>query len=251
MPVELALFSPNFIGTVKNIIEEFDMIKKLDNPIFYALCEDHTHFQMGDKNTKFYLPDICPFGATIDGEVCNNLDAIISHDEPFFFFGSKIDAFENFEYLREVKCLQMICTEPKPVTIHSEIKKIEIEAEQKELIALVQLMQPGYFRAGTLSMGEYFGIYIDQKLVAAAGERIKLHGMTEISAVVTHHDFGGRGYAKELMSLLLNKIFSEKRIAFLHVLETNQHAISIYEKLGFVKRRTISLHLLKRKINHA
>ncbi|MFM2395167.1 MAG: hypothetical protein RLZZ546_3150 [Bacteroidota bacterium] len=224
-----------------------DRLINLDNPVFYALNQDHAHFQIGDKNTKFYLPEICPFGATEDGKVCQNLEEIITHHEPFFLFGGDRHEYKNFEYFKEVKCMQMVCKHALPVQINSEIIEIKNHKTQKDLIALVQLMQPGYFREGTLHMGNYFGIYVEGKLVAAAGERIKLNGMTEISAVVTHHEYGGRGYAKELMSYLLNKIFGEDRIAFLHVLETNGHAISIYEKLGFAKRRTISLHLYQRK----
>ena len=60
------------------------------------------------------------------------------------------------------------------------------------MLALINLVQPGYFLPGTKMMGDYYGIWQNGELVAVTGERMRMHGLTEISAVVTHPDFTGR-----------------------------------------------------------
>ncbi len=61
------------------------------------------------------------------------------------------------------------------------------------MYALVQLVQPGYFMPETYRMGRYTGIRHEGQLVAIAGERMRLNGLTELSAICTHPDFTGRG----------------------------------------------------------
>ena len=69
---------------------------------------------------------------------------------------------------------------------------------------------------------------------------MKMNEYTEISAVVTHPDYTGRGYAKQLVSYSCNKIFNAGKIPYLHVANTNMGAIRLYEKLRFETRRKIS-----------
>lgn len=63
---------------------------------------------------------------------------------------------------------------------------------------------------------------------------------TEVSAVVTHPQHTGKGYAKQLMAFTCHKIFNEDKIPYLHVADSNVGAIKLYKKLGFVTRRKIT-----------
>ena len=76
-------------------------------------------------------------------------------------------------------------------------------------------------------------------MVAVAGERMKMNGFTEVSAVVTHPEYTGKGYAKHLVAHTVNEIFKQGKIPILHVLQTNISAISLYQKLGFMIRNTM------------
>ena len=67
------------------------------------------------------------------------------------------------------------------------------------MVALTDLVFPGFFRPRTLEMGSYFGIYDGSRLAAMAGERMRLDGYQELSAVCTHPDYTGRGYAQRLL----------------------------------------------------
>lgn len=129
-------------------------------------------------------------------------------------------------------------------------KRIETNIEDKiiklditlatALSTLVNEVQPGYFKKKTNLMGDYFGIVSDEKLVAVTGERMKMNAFTEVSAVITHPSYTGRGFAKQLVAHTANQVFDENKIPYLHVAETNLGAIRLYEKLGFKTRRKIS-----------
>lgn len=79
-----------------------------------------------------------------------------------------------------------------------------------------------------------------------AGERLKLPGLTEVSAVCTHPDHRGRGYAGGLMSLVARRIQQRGETPFLHVASQNKSAIALYERLGFCVRSQIILTVLER-----
>jgi 16S rRNA (cytidine1402-2'-O)-methyltransferase len=59
-------------------------------------------------------------------------------------------------------------------------------ADVPEMLALVEIAQPGPFRERTVELGDYWGVRDEAgTLVAMAGERMHLDGWTEISAVCT------------------------------------------------------------------
>ena len=67
--------------------------------------------------------------------------------------------------------------------------------ESPEMIELTTLTKPGPFGPRTHELGTYIGIRDGARLAAMAGERLKVPGFTEISAVCTHPDFLGKGFA--------------------------------------------------------
>jgi predicted GNAT family acetyltransferase len=85
-------------------------------------------------------------------------------------------------------------------------------------------------------MGAYYGIYDGARLAAMAGERMRLDGYQELSAVCTHPSYTGRGYAQRLLALLSNSAFDRGFVPFLHVYADNARAIGVYRKMGFVDR---------------
>jgi predicted GNAT family acetyltransferase len=115
------------------------------------------------------------------------------------------------------------------------------EADVPEMMALTQLTKPGPFAQRTHELGTYLGIRKNGALVAMAGERLRVPGHTEVSAVCTHPDHLGRGYAAVLMSAVMQKIRERGERAFLHVRADNDRAIGLYRRLGF--RDRVLLHL--------
>ena len=118
-------------------------------------------------------------------------------------------------------------------------------ADFPEMVALASLTEPGPFRNYTANLGGFVGIRVDGRLAAMAGQRLAPTGFAEVSAVCTHPDFRGRGYALALVAAVTRNIHSEGRVPFLTSFEANTGAIRIYQQVGYVHRRTFQLAVLK------
>ncbi|MFD2144721.1 GNAT family N-acetyltransferase [Mucilaginibacter antarcticus] len=114
----------------------------------------------------------------------------------------------------------------------------------QQMLALTKLTNPGPFKERTIEFGHYRGIFDGDKLVAMAGQRMNPLPYAEISAVCTHPDYAGRGYAKLLMQQQINRITSEGNVPFLHVRRDNPHAIKIYEGMGFETRTVMHFYII-------
>ena len=78
------------------------------------------------------------------------------------------------------------------------------------------------------------------------GERLGDDGHREMSAICTHPDFHGLGYAGHLTTWLTNDTLSRGRQPFLHVSYENPRALGLYERLGYRVRRDIGFWSLRR-----
>jgi predicted GNAT family acetyltransferase len=116
-----------------------------------------------------------------------------------------------------------------------------------EMVALAELTEPGPFRERTNELGTFYGVFDSGRLVAMAGQRMSVPGFIEVSAVCTHPDARGKGFARTLLAVVVRDIIERRRTPFLHVLADNRSAIRVYESLGFQVRRTFHLAVLKRE----
>ncbi len=108
--------------------------------------------------------------------------------------------------------------------------------DSPEMMELAALTKPGPFGRRTHELGTYLGIRCEGKLVAMTGERLKVPGYTEVSAVCTHPDHTGKGYARMLMTEIMRGIRDRGETPFLHVRRDNTRAVELYERLGFHTR---------------
>ena len=115
-----------------------------------------------------------------------------------------------------------------------------------EMVNLADLTKPGPFGPRTHELGTYLGIRCKGKLIAMAGERLKVPGYTEVSAVCTHPEHIGKGYARALMLEIMRSIRQRGEITFLHVRQTNARAVELYERLGFCTRKVVHFTVLRK-----
>jgi GNAT superfamily N-acetyltransferase len=113
------------------------------------------------------------------------------------------------------------------------------ERDVPEMVALATLTEPGPFGTRTIEYGGYVGIRQAGRLVAMSGQRLAPAGFREVSAVCTHPDFRGRGYAAALVTRVVEGILPRGEVPFLGVKQDNVGAIRVYERLGFRVRRTL------------
>jgi predicted GNAT family acetyltransferase len=118
-------------------------------------------------------------------------------------------------------------------------------ADYPEMLALATLAEPGPFRTNTASLGGFLGIRVEGRLAAMAGQRMLPDGFAEISAVCTHPDFRGRGFAQAVVAAVARNIHAAGRIPFLTAFQANTGAIRVYEQVGFIRRRTLELAAVK------
>lgn len=121
-------------------------------------------------------------------------------------------------------------------TTNLDLRKLTAN-DAPSMVTLAELTEPGPFRLRTLELGTFYGVFEGDRLVSMAGKRMHLPGLVEVSGVCTHPDARGRGYARLLMSLVIDEIERDGDTAFLHVLTENP-AIRLYEQLGFRIQRT-------------
>jgi predicted GNAT family acetyltransferase len=95
-------------------------------------------------------------------------------------------------------------------------------------------------------MGEYFGCFEGDRLIAMAGERTRAGALHEISGVCTHPDFQGRGLARRLMVKLIRRQLQRDEIPFLHVMCSNEGAHRLYLKMGFADYRQSVVRIISR-----
>jgi GNAT superfamily N-acetyltransferase len=190
---------------------------------------------------KFYHPDYCPFGGfTAFDNMENSISEYAKLANTFFIIGQKPIVPDSLKLNNELICLQMIIHDKIEGNIEDQIVKLG-EEHLADLLGLVKMVYPEYFKKKTASLGNYYGIYKNNQLVAVTGERMQMNEYTEVSAVITHPEHTGKGYAKQLVTHTVNAIFEKNKTPFLHVAESNIGAIKLYEKLGFQTREKISV----------
>lgn len=213
---------------------------KLDNPVWFSLSETHRDSALEFDGVKFYKPQYCPFGGLIKmDQTAQAIDEYARETSNFYVVGDQPKFNRSIILNKELVCHQMVLD--KEISIATSENIVELnDNHQDDLLNLVNLVQPGYFKNKTSELGNYYGIYKDRQLVAVTGERMKMNAYTEVSAVVTHPRYTGLGFAKKLVAHTCHQIFLQNKMPYLHVAENNIGAISLYEKLGFKTRRKMS-----------
>lgn len=224
----------------------------LDNPIWNSLTTGHSSLangeQIGRGLARRYLGDIGPLSGVQEptSEAFADLAAIVPEDDfAVLFLERSRDIPADWKLLRGGTIIQMVCPPvPDQSTRDADILPLT-PTDFPEMVALAKLTEPGPFREHTGKLGGFVGIRVDGRLAAMAGRRLAPAGFVEVSAVCTHPDFRGRGYAKTLVAAVTRNVHAEGRMPFLTSFENNTGAIRIYEQVGFVLRRSFQLAVVK------
>ena len=221
----------------------------LDRPIWNALTTRQARFALGHGLALRFDPEVGQFAATADDapEAIAALAELAPAKGPLIFIQSKAppDIPGTKVAMRGVLAQMVAGPLSPPPAPDFEITPLN-DADAPEMLALATLTEPGPFFARTHQLGDFFEVRVDGRLAAMAGERMKVLGHTEVSAVCTHPDHRGRGYGAALTHLVAQRIQARGETPFLHVFPHNRGAIAIYEALGFRLRREMSLTVITR-----
>lgn len=206
----------------------------LDRPVWHSLVGAHAHLARRHGIAAAYDPEVSPFAGTAeDGDGAWADLRILLGRQSALLPGSPFPLPPDVRVPFRAPVFQMIAPDWRP---EPDPEAIELgPADAAEMHDLATRTKPGPFELRTHELGRYVGYRVDGKLVAMAGERFHPPGYTEVSAVCTDPDFRGRRYAERAMRTIGAGIVARGEIPFLHV-ATDNPAISIYERLGFVTR---------------
>jgi ribosomal protein S18 acetylase RimI-like enzyme len=221
------------------------MLEFLDNPIWFALTTEHRSLACSHGIAQRYLPNVSPLAALLHptNDAFSDLRRLVSPGEHVALFtASPLDVPAGWHVDRSRWIDQMIC-EDSPEPPHASPVALGT-TDVPEMLALTAATEPGPFLTQTIQMGSYFGIRAsDGRLVAMAGERLQSTAFAEISAVCTHPEFRGRGYARALVTFLTAKILAAGKTPFLHVKSENGAKV-VYHNIGFRLRAAICLTVI-------
>ena len=215
----------------------------LDNPVWSSLTTRHAPLAQTAGRAKRYPSDIAPFVGIAPGD-CDALadvERLVDRDELVCFVGAAPGLGAGWRIEQSVPIAQMVRADRLDVPDGPPAIEIMSERQVADLLALTALVYPHYFRPRTITMGRYIAIYDGERLAAMAGERMHCEGHREISAVCTHPDYPGRGYARRLIALLTNAILDRGEQPFLHFSHENTRAKALYVRLGFAFRADVPL----------
>lgn len=222
------------------------MTAPLDNPFWSALHSRHRELALRAGDAVRYPPQFAPFLGVARGDVdAEALSALVQRGESVYLIGVAPVAPRGWTLEAFRPLAQMTRTRPIPVVEGPEIIELS-QSHRADVLALTALVYPHFFRERTVELGRYFGIYENGRLAAMIGERLGMDGYQEMSAICTHPDFSGRGYARRLTAWLTNDNLARGRLPFLHVSRENVRAERLYEQLGYEHRREIGFWSLQR-----
>ena len=219
----------------------------LDNPIHAALHSVHRRFAIQADGFVRYPPEVAPFCAVpdADADVSAAVATLLAPGESTYLLGIAPRALRDAHVIAYHPLAQMVCDEPLAAVPGPAVIPLTDE-HRDDVMTLTALVYPHYFRPRTMEMGRYFGLYESGRLAAMIGERLGSDTTREISAVCTHPDFNGRGFARRLMALLTNDLLARGLQPYLHVSHENARAKALYLRVGFRVRREIGFFALRR-----
>jgi ribosomal protein S18 acetylase RimI-like enzyme len=216
----------------------------LDNVIWQALTTRQTQFAEGTGLARRFAREVTLLGALSEPTPRGYADfarAVGPGGTGALFLDAPYEPREDWEYVVGAPLLQMVSENglSSPHRADSTDTIVELGLpDSPEMIELTSLTKPGPFGPRTHELGTYLGIRSEGQLVAMAGERLKVPGYTEVSAVCTHPDHTGKGYARILMTEIMHRILDRNEIPFLYSRGDNTRAINLYKLLGFRERKS-------------
>jgi len=224
--------------------------EQLDRPVWNALTTRWAQIAEGSARAWRIDRDYGVFGAAADSspESLAALAALVPEQgELWMVEREDWPAPPGTRFVRQAECVQMLCEKLIPGKAPAfEIVKLD-ENDAPAMYDLAKLTQPGPYAAHTNRLGDFIGVKQDGTLIAMAGERMKMPGLSEVSGVCTHPDHRGRGYAGALMRVVAERMLARDETPWLHAYSSNAGAIALYESLGFRLRGTVTASVLVRE----
>ncbi len=207
----------------------------LDHIFWHTLTGPHAQYASGAGGARRYARGFSPILAFADPGQPDfaALAPYCEAGEHFYCDSWTGEAPAGWQIEAESTMFRMVWSAPTP-DADAAPDAIALRPEHAgQALELATLCRPGPFGPRTIELGEYFGYFDGERLVAMAGERMQAAGLREISGVCTHPDYQGRGLARKLMAKLVHRQMARDETPFLHVMRANDAAHQLYLRMGF------------------
>ncbi len=131
-----------------------------------------------------------------------------------------------------------------PARVGREVVELTASASP-DMVALAAATEPGPFGPNSHRTGRWFGIRRGGRLVAMAGERMRVDGFGEVSGVCVDPAVRGEGLGAVVTLAAAHGIQERGDRAMLHVRDGNDGAHRLYRRIGFEVRRAVTVAVLR------
>lgn len=220
----------------------------LDNVFWHALTGEQSNCASGKGGARRYAKGFSPLLAFADLDR-PDFDSIAPYCDPgerFYTGGWTGAAPDGWRIDVESVMCQMVWDAPAPGEDAGAQAKLLGAEHRAAMHDLAILTNPGPFGPRTPELGDYWGVFEGGRLAAMTGERSHAGSFREVSGVCTHPDFRGRGWARDLVAIVVRDQLARGQTPFLHVMKANKGARALYRKMGFAERAEMAVRVVTR-----
>jgi ribosomal protein S18 acetylase RimI-like enzyme len=220
------------------------VLNALDNPIWHALIGPHARFAIGRGAARRYPAEMAPFAAIAEPTAAAYTD--LAADLPpgadvMLFRPTNEPVAPRWEAI-DARMLEQMILSPDAAPPDSRPRPAAVPlgpADAADMLTLVDLTKPGPFGPRTVELGHYIGVRDPNgRLIGMAGERLRLPGHVELSAICVRPEAQGQGLGAALVGHVAQAAAARREVLFLHVWPDNP-AKALYARLGFRLRTTL------------
>jgi ribosomal protein S18 acetylase RimI-like enzyme len=223
----------------------------LDDMVWHALTGPQADLAAtaGDGLAHRYRDDIAPFCGVehLDERGWAALAELVGPRGTAVFLRGEVEPTPTgwHELLRE-PATQYVAGELTEPPAKASREVVELTAsDSPDMVALAAATEPGPFGPNSHLTGRWFGIRREGRLVAMAGERIRVEGYGEVSGVCVDPAVRGEGLGGVVTLAAAHGIQERGDRAMLHVRDGNDGAHRLYRRIGFEVRRAVTVAVLR------
>ena len=217
----------------------------LDNVFWHALTGEQSHLSAGNERARRFAKGFSPLLGFPDWTKPDfaAIAPFCEEGERFYIGQWTGPVADGWRIDAEAVMCQMVWDAPPPTDSPGQARLLGPE-DRNAMHELALLTNPGPFGPRTPELGEYWGIFDGDRLVAMTGERAHAGEFREVSGVCTHPAYRGRGWARQLVAIVVRKQLARGQVPFLHVMKANEGARAIYRKMGFAERAEMAVRVI-------
>jgi GNAT superfamily N-acetyltransferase len=224
----------------------------LDDVVWHALSGPQAHLAATSPDggtARRYLDGVAPFCGVerLDDHGWAELAALVGPRGVAVFLRGHVEPAPAgwTELVREPARQYVASDHVDPRTVGAEVVELSA-ADALDMVALAAASEPGPFGPKGYLTGRWFGIRRAGRLIAMAGERMRVEGYGEVSGVCVDESARGEGLGAVVTLAAVHGIRERGDVPMLHVRAGNGPGERLYERLGFQVRRTVTVVVAQR-----